>query len=51
MPPVVPILIFSGSLDADAVVAATTQAVRAASVAVRRYRKVASLYHKVEVTG
>src|SRR5262249_1786220 len=33
--------------DADA----RTQAVRAASVAVRRYRKVASLYHKVDVNG
>src|SRR5215469_3327392 len=50
MPPVVPIRIFSGWLEADDV-AARTQAVRAASVAVRRYRKVASLYHKVDVNG
>jgi hypothetical protein len=50
MPPVVPILIFSGSLDADDA-DAKTQAARAINAAVRRYRKVASLYHKVEVTG
>src|SRR3954447_25855032 len=50
MPPVVPILIFSGWLDAEDV-DARRPAARTSRAAVRRYRKVASLYHKVDVNG